>query len=126
MKKQVLSFILLLLPVVASAQFVEVEINGIFYRLVSSSGQAQIISNPNKYSGKIDIPESVEYEDETYSVSSIGSAAFSDCSALYSVVIPNSVKMIGTNAFSGCYSLTSVTFPNSVTTISDRAFYGCI
>ena len=116
---------MLLFSMAAGAQNVEVEINGIFYRLVSSSGQAQIISNPNKYSGKIDIPESVEYEDETYSVSSIGSAAFSDCSALYSVVIPNSVKMIGTNAFSGCYSLTSVTFPNSVTTISDRAFYGC-
>ena len=42
-------------------------------------------------------------------VNAIGSAAFSGCSSLTSVVIPENVKSIGTAAFSGCSSLTSVT-----------------
>ena len=42
-------------------------------------------------------------------INAIGSAAFSGCSSLGSVVIPENVKSIGTAAFSGCSSLTSVT-----------------
>ena len=59
------------------------------------------------------------------SVTSIGSSAFEDCSALTSVTIPNSVTSIDWYAFEGCSALTSVTIPNSVTSIGYRAFYGC-
>jgi hypothetical protein len=51
--------------------------------------------------------------------------AFSCCSNLTSVTIPNSVKIIGLRAFSGCTSLTSITIPNSVTTIGGYAFQNC-
>jgi len=36
-----------------------------------------------------------------------------------------SATCIGNNAFSNCTSLTSMTIPNSVTSIGDSAFYGC-
>ena len=59
------------------------------------------------------------------SVISIGSSAFSGCSGLTSVTIPNSVISIGNFAFSGCSGLTSILIPNSVTSIGDAAFSGC-
>ena len=59
------------------------------------------------------------------SVTSIGNDAFSGCSGLTSVTIPDSVTSIGEYAFYGCSSLTSVTIGNSVTSISNYAFSGC-
>ena len=59
------------------------------------------------------------------SVTSIGNYAFDYCSGLTSVTIPNSVTSIGKNAFAGCSGLTLVTIGNSVTSIGDYAFYGC-
>ena len=59
------------------------------------------------------------------SVTTIGYAAFGECSSLTSVTIPDSVTTIGNSAFSNCSSLISVTIPDSVTTIVDYAFLGC-
>ena len=58
-------------------------------------------------------------------MTSIGRDAFSYCSKLTSVTIPNSVTSIEVWTFYGCSNLTSVTIPNSVTSIGDYAFYSC-
>ena len=55
----------------------------------------------------------------------IGDYAFSWCTSLQSIVIPNSVKSIGEEAFSGCKSLQSIVIPNSVTSIGEKAFSEC-
>ena len=76
------------------------------------------------YTGDVVIPESVEYEGKTFSVTSIDKYAFYDCSGLTSVTIPNSVTNIGFYAFWGCSGLTSITIPSSVTSLK-YAFSNC-
>ena len=84
-----------------------VDINGIYYELVSQTKEA-IVARSAKSSGKVIIPAAVEHEGTTYSVTSIRERAFEDYSRLTSVTIPNSVTSIGENAFTGCSGLTSV------------------
>ena len=105
MKKQLLLFAMILLPLVASAE--TVEINGIYYNLVSKIQEAEVTSNPNTYTGNVVIPEKVTYENVEYSVTSIGINAFQFCSVT-SVTIPNSVTSIGNNAFLNCTDLRKV------------------
>ena len=114
--------VLLSLPMLA----VTVEIDGINYDLNAEAKQATVIAKSSgKYSGEVIIPESVEHESTAYSVTSIGSYAFQNCSGLTSITIPNSVTSIGDLAFDYCYRLTSVTIGNSVTSIGSMAFFNC-
>lgn len=107
MKKQLLLFVMLLLPIVASAE--AVEIDGIYYNLITKVKQAEITSNPHGYySGSVIIPETVTFNGTEYKVTSIGEKAFRKCTGLTSIAIPNSITSIGDDAFWNCSSLTSV------------------
>ena len=127
MKKQVLLLIMMVLPMVACAY--DAYIDGIYYNFNSGEKTAYVTSNIkvflNNYSGDIIIPNEVTYNGEKYSVTSIGGYAFSGCSGLTSVTIPNSVTSIGSSAFMNCSGLTSLTIGNSVTSIGWSAFEGC-
>ncbi|MBR5080955.1 MAG: leucine-rich repeat domain-containing protein [Bacteroidales bacterium] len=81
--------------------------------------------NSLAYSGAKEIPSTVDYQENAYTVTAIGGYAFYRCNNLTSVTIPNTITSIGTTAFYYCYGLTSLAIPNSVTTIGDYAFYNC-
>ena len=127
MKKLFVFIFSLILSVVfsTSALAYDVEIDGIYYNLISEGKTAEVTYGEKIYSGEVVIPSSIKVEGKEHTVTSIGRTAFFECTGLTSVTIPNSVTSIGESAFRDCRGLTSVTIPNSVTYISDYAFYEC-
>jgi len=125
----------LLLAVAASVgtMFASTQIGDLYYNLDATNHTAEVTykSYTNyKYNEgwgitTANIPASVTYSDVAYSVTSIGSFAFYNCTSLTSIEIPNSVTSIGLYAFYNCTGLTSVTIPNSVTSIEFGTFSGC-
>lgn len=69
----------------------------------------------------VEIPEKID----NTTVRDIGDNAFSGCSALTQITIPDTVKTIGTNAFNGCSSLKSIELPVRLQKIGFNAFYSC-
>ena len=108
-----------------SASAYDVEVDGIYYNLVSKAKTAEVTAGDKKYSGSINIPSSIKVNDVDYAVTSIVDRTFQGCSDLTSITIPNSVTSIEAYAFEACKGLTSVTIPNSVTSIGAVAFYNC-
>ncbi|MBR7012610.1 MAG: leucine-rich repeat protein [Muribaculaceae bacterium] len=107
------------------------EVNGIYYyiigdeAIVTYKGTSYSQYN-NEYSGSVTIPSTVTHNGITYPVTTIGEAAFQNCTALTSVTIPNSVTSIDKEAFMNCTGLTGeLVIPNSVITIDDLAFCYC-
>ncbi len=100
-------------------------VGGISYSVNTANNTASVVSNYyGAYSGNIIIPETITYNNTTYSVTSIGEDAFYK-SGITSVAIPNSVTSIGENAFLDCHQLEFVTIGSSVTTIGEYAFRYC-
>ena len=109
-----------------SASAYDVEVDGIYYNLISKGNIAEVTQGDGKYSGSITIPSSIKVNDVDYAVTSIGERAFLGCSGLTTVDIPSSVTSIGYYAFKFCSGLTSITIPNSVISIGVDAFPSCI
>ena len=106
-----------------------VEINGIYYNLITKAKIAKVTRNPNVYyngySGDIVIPSTVHYDNVDYSVKEIESDAFHNCTSLTAITIPDGVTSIGSCAFALCSGLNSIFIPSSVTSIGSSAFAQC-
>lgn len=71
------------------------------------------------------IPSTVTLNGKDYSVTSIGTGAFYECTALQSVQFETPIKSIGFMAFALCTGLTSIALPEGLETIGQSAFAYC-
>lgn len=105
-----------------------VDIDGIFY-ILNSNHEATVTSKNNhynSYSGDVDIPAMVNYQNEEYLVRTIGKDAFASSKGLTSVIIPNNVITISDHAFQDCTNLTSIIISKSINSIGWGSFYRCL
>lgn len=89
--------------------------------VLSDDNQSYIISRVRASATNVIIPST----HEGLPITQIGESAFSSCSNLMSVDIPDSITSIGDSAFYNCRSLTSIVIPDSVTSIGGLTFYSC-
>ena len=108
----------------------EVEVDNIRYEIDESSRTAKVIHG--LYQGEVNIPDCININGEFFSVTSIEGYAFSGCTGLTSITIPDGVTSIGESAFRRCTGLTSVNISASVIFIEESAgdpfksaFSGC-
>ena len=105
--KHLFTALLLLCSVAVNAY--DFEVDGIYYNITSGTNKTVEVTYEgtfydysNEYTGGVVIPNSVTYNGNTYSVTSIGSYAFDGCTGLTSITIPNSVTSIERDAFYYC------------------------
>ncbi len=112
-----------MLPLMASFGAVDTIIDGINYILTDENMTATVHTPKDGlvYSGDMVIPQTVTTGGKTYTVTSIGYGAFSNCSGLTAITIPDTVKTIGDRAF---YStgIKNLTIGEGVTSIGASAF----
>ena len=58
-------------------------------------------------------------------ITEISDSAFSGCTALWKVVLPENAQTIGASAFRKCTGIVNLRIPNNVVIIKDGAFYSC-
>lgn len=111
-------------------------VDGIPYKVTSSTKLEVGVTSYNGWSsagswcvnedfkGDIIVPETVNYGNRTFTVTSICDFAFNGSYKLTSISIPETVSAIGAYAFAGCTSLTSLKIPKSVRSIGKEPLEG--
>lgn len=84
-------------------------VDGIYYKITSAQAPftVELVTiDYDKSCGNVIIPEAVNYENTTYTVTSIAKSAF--LSGMASVSIPQGINNIGDYAFYGCSNLSNI------------------
>ena len=100
---------------------------GVYYDISNiSRHELTVTSGDNPYSGEVTIPYYVSYNNEEYHVIAIGRYAFSGCTALSKVSLPEGLEVIDYHAFQWCSALSDINWPGSITDIGESAFDQCV
>ncbi len=90
------------------------------YYKVTDAGEIEI-TGCKADATSVEIPAEIDGK----SVTSIGKWAFSDCTSLAEIIIPDDVTSIKVGAFHGCTSLAEIIIPEGVTSIEGAVFQKC-
>ena len=125
MRKPILTFLISIIAIVATAQ-VQFTQKGLKYTVLdSNSVKVGKIDDKHKPKGKLVIPAQVKHEGVTYDVIALDGWAFFGCEGMTEVVMPSTLTKIDIWAFCNCKKLNNVTIPPSVVEIGYCAFENC-
>lgn len=122
---------LALLSIMTSVSAYDIEVGGVYYTTIENdvTGNRAIVTfrdtTYGSYGEHVYIPETFAYNEEAYTVVSIGPNAFRNCTNLKSVYLPSTLKTVNDYAFWNCPRLSEVSIPDKVTSIGVAAFGEC-
>lgn len=100
----------------------------IYYSVIAGTTTVKVVSPAPDWesyttpAGLLELPASVEHDGTTYNVTVIDAEAFSYCTNMTGIVIPEGVTTIGRMAFLFCSALDSIVLPSTITAIGTEAF----
>lgn len=99
--------------------------NGLYYAITDAEHRYIEVSQHSDYLTltEIEVPETVTFLGETYTVTGIGYQAFFGCSNLSSLSLPQTIQSIGDKAFYQCSSLHSIALPESLQRVGEYSFH---
>lgn len=88
-------------------------VDGVYYQIEETSGSKEVsvtysFQYSRNYKGNVVIPQTVKYNNVTYTVTAIGFMAFYCCDKLTSLTIPSTINTIHSLSFDGCTSLSAI------------------
>lgn len=101
-------------------------VNGINYVVTTATTPYEVaVGTHTGFVGAANIPATVTFAGNSFTVKSISYLAFNENESLTAVTIPNTVTQISDEAFFGCVNLTTATIGTGVTSIGANAFGSC-
>ena len=99
-----------------------ITVDGVTYNILSA-GNKQLKVVSGTIQGDFVLPETVAYDNTTWTVTAIDGGAFTDCVALQSLEIPATVTTVGNGLFAGCRHLGAVVW-NPAIALTDAVLEG--
>lgn len=131
------------------------QVDGFWYYIIDGKTDEVALSRqvgrpaknePNKYQGDVVVPETIEHEGKTYTVTEIGQSAFFFKSVktikypktirkigsmaffitdLVEIVIPDHIEEVGSNAYAFCNKALKLEIGKGLKKVGELAFYDC-
>ena len=109
---------------IEEGEILEIAVDGLRYSYYTGDATATVIADESyKELTSVNIPSTITVVGRAYKVTAIGNRAFSDCTNMKTVVLPEGLKIIGTRAFYDCYNISEMVLPSTLREIGERAFF---
>lgn len=131
MKKYLLTLLSIIFSITLMGQtvFTDTSLRLTYTVIDESNHYVEVKKQENEFNNNqvktVNIPATVTYNSQEYTVTKIADYAFQNSNDLKEVIIPNTVTEVGKNAFQSCGKLEEVDLGEGVTAIGDSAFYNC-